>query len=383
MFDIDLGFYLGAGIVAAFNPCGFAMLPAYLSYFLGLESEEETNVAKNVARGLLVGLTMSFGFVVLFGLVGVLTSTLISQGDLSANIGYATIAFGVLMLPLGVAMVLGYEPKLNIPRFQKGGGSRDLPSVFLFGVSFGVVSISCTAPVFLASVIGSFTRDGTANGIAAFVAYAAGMSLVIMVLTLGLALARTSIAANMRRVLPYVNRASGVLLFCTGIVLIIYGWWEIRVLEDATEDNPIAETLNKAEARLNTWITDVGTGRFAWALVMLVAFAIVMALRSSLTRPADRWVVLGGFGAIYAFVEFVRFEADLLVLPFVRTLGDIPERVGNWFTDPVRWAVFWEVLLAILVGVVAFFWVRNRVAATNATSTAGAPTTEGVGSSRR
>ena len=26
---------LSAGIIAAFNPCGFAMLPAYMSYYVG------------------------------------------------------------------------------------------------------------------------------------------------------------------------------------------------------------------------------------------------------------------------------------------------------------------------------------------------------------
>ena len=34
MLDVDLAFPLSAGLVAAFNPCGFAMLPAYVSYFL-------------------------------------------------------------------------------------------------------------------------------------------------------------------------------------------------------------------------------------------------------------------------------------------------------------------------------------------------------------
>ena len=34
---LPFGFAFGAGIVAAVNPCGFAMLPAYLSLYLGTE----------------------------------------------------------------------------------------------------------------------------------------------------------------------------------------------------------------------------------------------------------------------------------------------------------------------------------------------------------
>ena len=32
-----LALAFGAGMLAVVNPCGFAMLPAYLSYFLGLD----------------------------------------------------------------------------------------------------------------------------------------------------------------------------------------------------------------------------------------------------------------------------------------------------------------------------------------------------------
>ena len=61
----------GLGIFAAFNPCGFAMLPAYLSYFLGIESKEnDQRRLTTVARGLIVGLIMTMGFIAVFGTFG-------------------------------------------------------------------------------------------------------------------------------------------------------------------------------------------------------------------------------------------------------------------------------------------------------------------------
>ena len=44
MIDVDLAFPLAAGLIAAFNPCGFAMLPAYLAYFLGHEPVSYTHL---------------------------------------------------------------------------------------------------------------------------------------------------------------------------------------------------------------------------------------------------------------------------------------------------------------------------------------------------
>ncbi|MCZ7569026.1 MAG: hypothetical protein M5U01_10635 [Ardenticatenaceae bacterium] len=38
---LPVGYAFGAGMIAAVNPCGFAMLPAYLSLYLGLDEKEK------------------------------------------------------------------------------------------------------------------------------------------------------------------------------------------------------------------------------------------------------------------------------------------------------------------------------------------------------
>ena len=223
-----LSLSLSAGLVAAFNPCGFAMLPAYLSYFMGLESEDETNAARNIFRALIVGLTLTAGFMVFFGAIGLLASTVVSRSAIESRIAWATLVFGILMIPLGIAMVAGFEPKLTLPRMSRGGDSRQLPSIFMFGVSYAVVSLGCTAPVFFGTVVGSFTSRSVAEGTLVFVAYGAGMGLVVMILTLAMALARNEVAVFYRRFLPYVNSVSGAFLVLAGLFLVFYGWWRSR-----------------------------------------------------------------------------------------------------------------------------------------------------------
>ena len=59
--------------------------------------------------------------------------------------------------------------------------------LFVFGISYAVASLSCTLPVFLTVVA---NRPNPASGALTFVAYALGMSLVLMALSVALALAR-------------------------------------------------------------------------------------------------------------------------------------------------------------------------------------------------
>ena len=62
-----LGFAFAVGMASAVNPCGFAMLPAYLGLYLG-DSEKEaqgSHVVRRLRQALIVGGTVTAGFVVL------------------------------------------------------------------------------------------------------------------------------------------------------------------------------------------------------------------------------------------------------------------------------------------------------------------------------
>jgi len=379
-----LSLAFSTGLIATFNPCGFALLPAYLSYFVGLESSEERSSAYNVTRALIVGLTLTLGFLLVFGTIGGLTSSIISQGAVQDRLGWATFVIGILMIPLGIAMLAGFEPKLSLPRLSQGGTSRQLPSIFLFGVSFAIVSLGCTAPLFFATVVGSFTSRSLWDGILVFLAYGAGMSLIVMVLTVATALSRTEIAVAMRRILPHVNKISGGLLVVAGAFLIIYGWWEIQVLRGNFDTNWLVDQSLTFQSNVSNWIADVGELRLAVALLLLLSLVcgtvvgrLVIDSRARqasagaeadiTTGPASqdsmlrRWfwsVWIPCWLVVWLALEISYYDFELLLLPVWRSLIDIPSRVGGWFTEPGRWAVLFEIFASVIV---AFFaWLRIR-----------------------
>ncbi len=281
MFDVALSVPFTLGLIAAFNPCGFAMLPTYLAYFMGIDDKsDDQTLAGNVMRGLLVGAVLTLGFVAVFGTFGFITSNLVSQGTISSKLPWFTLAVGILMIPLGIAMLFGYEINLRLPKMNKGTGSRELGSVFMFGVSYAVVSLGCTAPIFIINVVGSFTRDGVVSGLLTYLAYAFGMGSVIVFLTMALALARGGIARNLRKVLPYINRGSGVLLVLAGLYLAAYGWWEVRILRDPLNapENRFQKGIEDLQLWLQNTITDFGAGKVGLILLAVIGSLLVYAL---------------------------------------------------------------------------------------------------------
>ena len=74
MFDnLPIFYAFSAGMVATINPCGFAMLPAYIAYHLGLADESKSALARST-YGTAMGLVATLGFVTLFGSVGLIIS---------------------------------------------------------------------------------------------------------------------------------------------------------------------------------------------------------------------------------------------------------------------------------------------------------------------
>lgn len=380
MFSADLAFPFTLGLVAAFNPCGFAMLPVYVSFFLGKDTENST--ARNIMRALKVGLALTAGFVAVFGAFGILTSSLLSSGTVLTYTPYVTFILGILLVPFGIAMLGGFELKLATPRLQQGGDSGEMLSMFLFGVSYAVVSLGCTVGLFIAGVSNVFASGGFIEGVSVFVAYGLGMGAVIMTLTVALAMAKTSIATNMRKILPWVNRISGVLLVLSGLYLIVYGWWEIQIFRGNIQQNSLVAFFENMQTEANIWIDATGPGRLGAGLLLLVGAALIRGLWSEMPKEVQ-YGSLAALGASWFGLEFIKSWNDerpnLFVLPIIRTILDIPERFVNWWStvfeylgwifslgdgeNPWRWAVLGEMfVLGIVVTAIYFRFFRKEEA---------------------
>ena len=234
MIDAPLGLAFAAGMVATVNPCGFAMLPAYLAYFMGLEDAEDGRAG--TAEALRVGGIVSLAFVSVFGVTGLLINA--GLRSIIDWIPYLALAVGVVMLVLGVAMFRGYELNLRLLKTSGGGATRDNRSIFGFGVSYAVASLSCTLPVFLSVVVGSIATASFVSGLATYLAYGLGMSALLVAVTLALAFAKQGFVRRLRSMLRYVQRVSAGFLVVAGLYIIWF--WIDDLSSDAGEQGRAA-----------------------------------------------------------------------------------------------------------------------------------------------
>lgn len=225
---IKLGFAFAVGAASAVNPCGFAMLPAYLGLYVsgGNRDEERNQPLRLVSRAVMVGLSVSLGFVALFGAVGLILASG-SQAVVVSALPWVGLAVGVLLVGAGAYMATGgkiYTSLAQRAASRIGDPSQlNISGYVLFGVSYGLASLSCTLPLFLAVLgVGAGLSSGFLDTLGQFLLYAAGMGSVIMALTLGMAVARTVLLRWMRAALPYVGVVGAWLMIVAGTYIVFY-----------------------------------------------------------------------------------------------------------------------------------------------------------------
>jgi len=244
---LPVGYAFGAGMLAAVNPCGFAMLPAYLALYLGAVPQAGRSLPRRLGEALAVGIAVSLGFLILFVLAGLVVA---AGGRLLLPImPWVGLTIGSVLIILGLLLLLGRTLNPIIfeeladrlgqhARMQPGSTSRstagaaDPPAsalraaqgFFLFGLAYGLASLSCTLPVFMVAAGSALVSGSVGRGLVQLLSYGLGMASVVLALTLALAFVKTGLVAILRRAIPYVQVASAGLLIFAGIAIVLY-WW--------------------------------------------------------------------------------------------------------------------------------------------------------------
>ena len=283
-----IAFAMAAGLVAALNPCGFALLPGYLALVVAGEGTAPHSRIVAVGRALAATVMMAAGFLVVFGSFALILAPFTAV--IQQYLPVFTVVIGGALVLLGVWMLSGREVNVLLPKSRSGAPTARLGSMFGFGVAYAVASLSCTIGPFLAVTGSTFRTGSILDGIIAYLAYAAGMALLVGVLATAIALAAAPVTAWLRGAAGYLTQIGGALLVAAGAYVSYYGFYELRVNRGGDAGDPIIEAAARVQQAMSSAVGAVGIWPMMVVLVGIVCAAGVFGWRrvvSGRRRQAD------------------------------------------------------------------------------------------------
>ena len=258
------------GVLAAVNPCGFVLLPAYLLYFLGIDSN---NQQAPVRRALVVSAAVSSGFLLVFIIIGTISRLFTQWIELNAK--YAGLLIGLALVVMGVAMLAGWKPSFITPTIA-GQRDRSLRAMFVFGIAYAVASIGCTIGFLTTAIFGSIGVHGFASGVISIVLYGAGMALLVSTLTVTLAVAKGGLLRVLRNGLRYMDKLAAGFIVLTGLYLSWY--WYVAISERSSAGN-VTSNVENWQSDVASFLQRQGAWRLAFVFAVVIGLATVVAKR--------------------------------------------------------------------------------------------------------
>jgi len=218
--EVDVGLWIAftAGLFSFLSPCVLPLVPSYLTFVTGMSLEDlEQGVNR---RATLVHATLFVtGFSTIFVLLGATASFLGSFFQYYEV--WITRIGGVVIIVLGLhlAGVLRLTPLLRERRVHLADKPAGYLGTLGVGVAFGAGWTPCLGPVLGAILTYGFSQDTLWAGVGLLSVYSLGLAVPFLVAALALDRFLQAFQ-RFKRWIPWVERASGVLLVLLGLLLI-------------------------------------------------------------------------------------------------------------------------------------------------------------------
>lgn len=245
-----------AGLLAPINPCGFALLPAYMATQAGTTPASDRTATARLLRGLRSGIGVSLGFGITLSAAALAVA--LGARPLVQVAPWLAVGVGAVLAALGLVMlVTGRGIGVRLPgignRSPVTGTGSTLPGAIAFGVGYALASLACTFGVLLSVTAQALAAADIASLFAVIAAYAAGAATLLITVSLTAALAGTAIAPATRALARYSGRIIGGLLTVTGIYLIAY--WLPQATSGGTATG-VSGPLSTSATATQTWVSN-------------------------------------------------------------------------------------------------------------------------------
>jgi cytochrome c-type biogenesis protein len=212
-----------AGLASFLSPCVLPLVPSYLSFLTGTTLEDLKGIDSAAERGRVLAHAVSFicGFTLIFVLIGLSAGAIggafAAHKDTIARIG------GVIVIVLGLNMMGVFKiPQLMMDkRIDAGsilkGRKQSFWLSFVVGIGFAAGWSPCIGPI-LSAIILLAAQEQVGQATLLLLVYSLGLAVPFLITAA--AITQSLGALNrIKRYLPMIEAAAGVVLVATGLVL--------------------------------------------------------------------------------------------------------------------------------------------------------------------
>lgn len=222
----NLWLAFGVGMLATVSPCGIAMLPSFLAYYIGTDEAAngsgvgQTATLRRTINGLRTGVIVSVGFIAIF----VVTAIIVTAGlkGIVDAIPWIAVLVGFALMAAGIAMTAGRRLAFSLDSGRLTREGRGPTSMLAYGAAYGVASLSCALGAMLAVIGTALRTDSTTELIGVYVAFALGSAAILILLSLSAALASDSLIRVLKKYSRFIPTLSGIIVFLSGVYMVVY-----------------------------------------------------------------------------------------------------------------------------------------------------------------
>jgi cytochrome c-type biogenesis protein len=219
--DVSAGGAFVAGLLSFASPCVLPLVPPYLAYMGGVSIEELNEGKRGQVRlaVMLAALCFVAGFSTVFVILGA-TASWIGQA-VSAHLVLLSYVAGIFVILMG----LHFLHLFRIPLFDRTVriGLAEKPAgligAYVIGLAFGFGWSPCVGPVLAAILLVAGAQDSAGEGARLLFIYSLGIGVPFLVAA-SFAGAFMRWSARFRKRLDMIEKAMGLLLIVTGVLIV-------------------------------------------------------------------------------------------------------------------------------------------------------------------
>ncbi len=206
------------GVLAFLAPCAVALLPGYIVAFIS-RNASDTAIGTRMMRGFKLAMWSIGGILLVYAFAGGLV--LLASHILKEYMKWVSLSLGAVLLVLGVLMIMGKNVSFSL-NIKEPTTKSETAEAFFFGVAYAIGALGCLFPLFLIVATQAFAAPSIAEGVSYFLAYFIGISGMMFSTILLSLFAKGFLMKYLRKILPHMERITGVLLILAGIYIIQY-----------------------------------------------------------------------------------------------------------------------------------------------------------------